>query len=132
MRQEDEQRFALKMYNMARALDRKIDADTVDVYSRDLAMFPIDAIEKAIDIIMAAKSDSLDLYDQRALPTVPEIKREARDLMQGSRRTAGCEKCNNTGFIIEESLTGQGVARRCECLQEIVNASREASRKRKR
>lgn len=126
---EDKDRFSEKLYRTARVMDRRIDADTVSAYFRDLSSFPLDIVEQAIDIVMVLKSESDDLYDQRAMPIVPEIRREAKNLMIEVRRKAGCEKCNWTGYILIDRPKGQAAATPCECLQEVFRVKKEMERK---
>lgn len=129
---EDKDRFSEKLYKTARVMDRRIDADTVSAYFRDLSSFPVDIVEQAIDMVMILKSESDDLYDQRAMPIVPEIRREAKSLMMDVRKKAGCEKCNWTGYILAERSDAQPIGTPCECLQEVYRAKKEIERKGKR
>lgn len=120
MKNQDKDQFAKKLYRTARAMDRNLTSDTVDTYFNELKSFPIEVVEKAIDLVMDGKSKTNDLYVQRMMPIIPEIKQEAREIIDTTPIRAGCEKCNWTGYIIEESKgIGQPTAKRCECFQNI-------------
>lgn len=132
MTDEERAAFAEKMFRMARVLDRRMDAETVDAYFGDLKHLPLDAVEIAIDMIMIRKTDGEDLFETRALPTVPEIRREARQFLARDGAKAGCEKCGMTGWLIRKKEKGQPEAVPCECLEKVRRIKYEIDKKEKR
>lgn len=117
MRHTDRKAFAEKMAEMMYAFARQPDAGIVDSYFKQLAGFSLEYALRAIDEAIRQKRQG-DLYEQRQVPTVPEVARIAREIFDSEKPRYlddFCSECNYTGYIIEEK-NGRTVARKCECL----------------
>ena len=120
----DKPAFRIKMQNIARKIDRKLDDEQCDVYFDDLKEFTINIVEKAMDLALRDR-DPDDIFLKRAILTIPEIRQAAEDLIKEKRTTLklGCLKCEPTlGWTTETTKDGRFIAHPCDCLAEIVRA----------
>jgi len=126
MKHEDKDTFARKMVEMLNAFTRRPEPGIVDSYFNQLASIPLQYILEAIDQAIRNKRDG-DLFDQRSVPTVPEVAHLAREAMDRDRpqyMDSYCDQCSNTGWILEEK-DGRKVARKCECLLRRIDQQRK-------
>ncbi|MBA7513299.1 hypothetical protein ES705_05314 [subsurface metagenome] len=120
----DKPAFRIKMQNIARKVDRKLDEEQCDVFFDDLKDYPIRIIEKAMDQALQDR-DPDDIFLRRAMITIPEIRQAAEELSKEKRTTSklGCLRCEPTkGWITETTKDGRFIAHPCDCLAEIVRA----------
>ena len=75
----DKPAFRIKMQNIARKVDRKLDEEQCDVFFDDLRDLPIKTIEKALDQALRDR-DPEDIFLRRAMITIPEIRQAAEEL----------------------------------------------------
>ena len=121
---KDKPAFRTKMEKIARKVDRKLDVEQSDVFFDDLKDFPINVVEKAMDLALRDR-DPDDAFLTRAMLTVPEIRRAAEELIKDKKVIGkiGCEKCLPTkGWILEITETGRAIAHPCDCLAEVAKA----------
>ena len=120
----DKVAFKIKMEQIARKVDRKIDREQCDVFFDDLKDFSIEIIEQAMDLALRDR-DPNDAFLTRAMLTIPEIRRAADELIKGKKVKGklGCEKCAPIkGWILEITKTGRAIAYPCDCLADVVRA----------
>ena len=120
----DKPAFRIKMQNIARKVDRKLDEEQCNVFFDDLKDYSINIIEKAMDQALRDR-DPEDIFLRRAMITIPEIRQAAEDLRKEKKATnkLGCLRCEPTnGWITETTKDGRFIAHPCDCLAEIVMA----------
>lgn len=126
MKHEDKDKFARKMMEMLYAFARRPEAGMVNSYFNQLASIPLKYVLEAIDQAIRDKRDG-DFFDQRSVPTVPEVAHLAREAMDRDRpqyMDSYCDQCLNTGWILEEK-DGRVTARKCECLLRRIEQQRK-------
>jgi len=120
----DKPAFMKKLGDITIKLDRKLNEEQCQVFFDDLKDLPIEVVKRAMDLALHDR-DPDDIYLTRAMPTTPEIRRAAEELIKDKKIKGklGCEKCEPTkGWILEITKTGRAVAHPCDCMAEVVRA----------
>jgi hypothetical protein len=128
--------FIEELQKMARQVSQKIneekDSDIllINGYWENLNEFPLDIIKKAIQNAIRSR-DNDPAYYFRAMITVPEIRVEARRLLESShiRLKSGCEKCSGSTWIMEKVKGKSPMSHRCECWLEVQRVLRGIKKK---
>ncbi len=102
-------------------MEKESDALMVEGYWENLHEFPLDVIKKAIQNAIRSRDDD-PAYYFRAMITVPEIRVEARKLMENDtvRQRSGCDKCGGSTWIMEKVKGKSPISHRCECWLEVM------------
>lgn len=124
---EDRSDFAKKMIQIASVVGRAIDDIDIEAYFNQLAEYPLDLVCRAFDRALRDR-DYEDMYLATLIPTDGEVRRAISAIImedRGPGAKIGCEKCNETGMVIEEREDGSTYARRCECLLAAIEAKKK-------
>lgn len=115
----DRPAFLNKMVEMASLVGRTLTEEEIGAYFKHLQIYPIDVVIKAMDQAYYSR-DPKDLFNQRTMLREAEIRVAAEDLLFSgeSIMNIGCERCNNTGYIMRDQEKGQPLAGPCDCLKE--------------
>lgn len=116
---KDRPAFLNKMIEMASLVGRTLREEDIEAYFKHLQKYPIDIVIKAMDQAYYSR-DPKDLFNQKTMITESEIRIQAEELLFSGEAAAniGCERCNNTGYILVDQRKGQPLASPCDCLIE--------------
>ncbi len=124
--------FVEELKKMARQVSQKIneekddDALLIEGYWENLHEFPLIVIKKAIQNAIRSRDDD-PAYYFRAMITVPEIRVEARSILDGDttiRKKSGCDKCGGSTWILMKVKGASPIAHRCECWLEVMRVKK--------
>jgi len=121
MDKNDKQKFLEKLKEIAASVGRRVTPHEIESYYKHLKSLPLGIVLKAMERALDNKNPH-DTFGMRSVPTVPEIKHETRELYRNlpNDKKKNCEKCNDTGFVLEERPNAQPLAKYCNCFQSLA------------